>query len=112
MTEPHSDAISTETDFFDEEFSGDWTTLEPVQVPTLDRLPPAGVDIIARRLGIELQDKDVPLWRKMAANEWFWRRLRGQRVTYTQVCRGGAYANAAPPAATMADPTTPPVPSS
>jgi hypothetical protein len=82
--------VATPDEFFDEDFAGDWTPLEPFDCPSVTELPPAAINIIGRRLHVDMSDANpLLLGEKMAANEWFWRRRAGQRVTFTQVVRGG-----------------------
>jgi hypothetical protein len=64
-------------------------TLPEFRYPSMDRLPYIAVDIIARHLHLDIHDDDVPLSKKLAANEWFWRRANGQKVTFDQVYRAG-----------------------
>lgn len=77
-------------EYFDDDFAGDWTQLDPFDCPSITELPPAAINIIGRRLRIDMTDADpLTMGEKMAANEWFWRRRAGQRVTFVQVVRGG-----------------------
>jgi hypothetical protein len=86
---------------------GDLAPLPAFKHPPMDRLPYIGYDIIHRLLGINLHDEDMPMIRKAAAAEWFWRRAAGQAVTFDQVMRGGSITNTEVPP----DPTRPPAPS-
>jgi hypothetical protein len=68
------------------------TPLPPFSFPDLSKLPYIGYDIVHRLCGIDLHDDEVPLARKLAANEWFWRRAAGQPVTFEQVWMAGSLA--------------------
>lgn len=74
---------------FDDDFTGQWDRLPEFDCPPLTQIPPAGIDIIHRRLGIDMRDDTVTLMKKLAATEWFFRNLAGQRLTFKQVMRGG-----------------------
>lgn len=74
---------------FDEEFTGHWDRLPEFDCPPLTQIPPAGIDVIHRKLGIDMKDETVPIMTKLAATEWFFRNRDGQRVTFKQVMRGG-----------------------
>lgn len=95
----------TSMDVADVEFAalGEVRPLPAFRYPSLDRLPYIGYDIIHRLCGVDMHDEDVPLARKLAANEWFWRRAAGQKVTLDEVYRGGSMASMETP-----DPPTPP----
>jgi hypothetical protein len=71
---------------------GEVAALPAYTYPGLDRLPYIGYDIIHRLCGLDMHDESVPMPRKLAANEWFWRRAAGQKVTLEQVYRGGSIA--------------------
>lgn len=78
-----------EDELFDDEFTGDWTPLDFFEHPPIEQIPAAGMDMIGRKLGIDLTDAELENGRKLAAVEWFYRRAAGQRVTFRQVYRGG-----------------------
>lgn len=87
MSEHPSDV---EDQLFEDDFAGDWTTLPAFDCPRPESLPPAGLDLIERRLGVHMNDEAIPWPRRLAAAEWFFRNAAGQRVTYRQVLRGGS----------------------
>lgn len=79
-----------ESDF---ENTARYEPLPPFPVKSPDHLPPIAFDFIANKLGIDLSSDDISPGEKIAANEWFWRRQSGQKVTFNQVLWGGAAAN-------------------
>jgi len=103
--------VDPQDELFEDEFAGEWPDLEPMDVPGFEHLPTAGIDMIQRLLGIDMTGQnDAITAQRIAANEWFWRRRAGQKVTYRQVWRSASIANTmkktedGAPAA--ADPTT------
>lgn len=81
--------VDVQDQLFDEEFIGGWEPLSEFDCPPIQQIPPAGIDIIERRLHIDMRDNTVPVMIKLAATEWFFRNRAGQRVTLRQVMRGG-----------------------
>jgi hypothetical protein len=68
---------------------GDITPLPEFNFPDPSRLPYQGYDIIQRFTGVDLQNDEDTLGAKAAANEWFWRRLDGQKVSFAEVYARG-----------------------
>lgn len=92
----------------DAEFAklGDITPLPEFSYPDPSRLPYKAFDLIHRFCGVDLQSEDTELGAKAAANEWFWRRADGQRVSFDDVYQRGSLAGVRPTRAATTPPTT------